>query len=289
VPPCRAHRAPLQRDRTDSDVPMTTATSTKTFHDYVREYSPSESANDAMWEEFDRRSRELPFLDAHRSWVEETKWGFGDRAFHYMWYLLLRDEILPREDPALLEIGVYKGQVISLWALIASELGRTARIHAISPLRGTRPKLPRGFARIATYLSRRYREDSRNGNHYERLDYAAAVREIFERFSQDVSKVTFFRGLSEDPGIKQQTAGMTFDLVYIDGGHRYEEVQHDIAYYGSRVKQGGFMVLDDASSFQPGTRFFRGHESVSRAAEELDAATWHNVLNVGHNRIYKRR
>ena len=38
-----------------------------------------------------------------------------------MWYLILRDDVLNRPDPRLLEIGVYKGQVISLWALIASQ------------------------------------------------------------------------------------------------------------------------------------------------------------------------
>ncbi|HET7457931.1 MAG TPA: class I SAM-dependent methyltransferase [Gemmatimonadaceae bacterium] len=261
----------------------------KSFQQYVREYEPSEAANDALWEEFARRTREVPFLDRHRTWVEEHRWGFGDRAFHYMWYLLLRDDVLRRADPALLEIGVYKGQVVSLWSLIASELGARARIHAVSPLSVTGRQLRWPLHQFALRLSRRYRADAESGNlSYEPLDYGKAVREIFERFGQDFSAVDVLRGFSEDPAIKQRVADASFDVVYVDGGHRYEQATHDIEYYGGRVKPGGYMVLDDASVFQPGARFWKGHASVSRAAEELDAREWRNVLNVGHNRIYQR-
>jgi hypothetical protein len=77
-------------------------------------------------------------------------------------------------------------------------------------------------------------------------------------------------------------------VVYIDGDHSYAVSALDMAYYGDLLKPGGFLVLDDASCFQPGSKFFKGHEEVSRAAEEIDKAKFQNILNVGHNRVYAR-
>ena len=48
------------------------------------------------------------------------------------------------------------------------------------------------------------------------------------------------------------------------------------------------LVADDAGCELPGTVFWKGHESVSRAARELPALGFTNVLNVGHNRVYQR-
>jgi len=47
-------------------------------------------------------------------------------------------------------------------------------------------------------------------------------------------------------------------------------------------------VIDDASCNLPGTAFWKGHESVSRAADHWGGPGFVNVLNVGHNRVYKR-
>jgi hypothetical protein len=47
-------------------------------------------------------------------------------------------------------------------------------------------------------------------------------------------------------------------------------------------------VMDDASCFLPGTGFWKGLEAVSVAAEDIPALGFENVLNVGHNRVYRR-
>src|SRR5215510_11645664 len=114
----------------------------KRLDEYVQEYVRSEACNDAIWEEFTHATNNIPYLRAHRDWVEEHEWGFGFPAFHYMWYLLLTQDVFMREAPALLEIGVYKGQVISLWALIAAKEQATPRIYAISPLTAGHRILP---------------------------------------------------------------------------------------------------------------------------------------------------
>src|SRR5688572_14414463 len=54
-------------------------------------------------------------LKAHRHYFTRRKRGFGEDAFHTMWFLLFR-EFRPE---AFLEIGVYRGQALSLAALLA--------------------------------------------------------------------------------------------------------------------------------------------------------------------------
>jgi hypothetical protein len=76
---------------------------------YVANYKPTGEHNDTVWKSFGEHTDTVHFLKAHRDWVEQSSWGFGDRAFHYMWYLLLRDDVLSRPCPLLLEIGVYEG------------------------------------------------------------------------------------------------------------------------------------------------------------------------------------
>src|SRR5262245_2653445 len=150
----------------------------KSLRDYVQAYIPSEEANDALWNEFTHLTNSISYLRDHRNWVEKYNWGFGDRAFHYMWYLLLTQEILGRVNPALLEIGVYKGQVISLWTLIARETRKVPHIYAISPLIAGHRELPSVLHRIALKLSRRYRENVESRNHYPQEDYMHCIGQI---------------------------------------------------------------------------------------------------------------
>ena len=261
----------------------------KRFQDYVAGYRSTGEENDRVWTEFTEATDTIDWLREHRDWVERNNWGLGDRAFHFMWYLLLRDAIVPiAERPALLEIGVFNGQVISLWALIASQCGATPRIFGISPLAGN-PAYPRGLHFLMLRFNKRYKEDAAVGNLFPHKDYRGCIERLFREFGQNFGSVRLLRGSSQDLAIRGQIDSERFDVVYIDGGHRYDQVLQDITFYGSRVKPGGYLVLDDASWFQPGSAFFKGFESASRAAEELDAGVFQNVLNVGHNRIYQKR
>src|SRR5205085_12415117 len=68
-------------------------------------------------------------LREHRAYFTQSKRGFGEDAFHVLWYLLVR-EFKPRD---FLEIGVYRGQTISLVALIGRLLGSSCHVRGISP------------------------------------------------------------------------------------------------------------------------------------------------------------
>ena len=65
----------------------------------------------------------------HRLFFSKKLRGYGENPFHSMWYLLFR-EFKPEN---CLEIGVYRGQVISLWQLLAKKLELKVKIYAISP------------------------------------------------------------------------------------------------------------------------------------------------------------
>lgn len=256
----------------------------------IANYRLTAEHNDALWKSFEQKTDTVSFLKAHRDWVEEKSWGFGDRAFHYMWYVLLRDDVLKRPSPRLLEIGVYKGQVVSLWALIAERLGQAVEIAGVSPLKGGRPRFAdnRVLHRCAQLISRRYRQDVRSANLYKEVGYRDAVHRIFDEFGLQSASVNLLTGYSQDDSVRAQLAGRSFDLIYIDGGHRYEEVAQDLDFYAPRVAPSGYLVVDDASCNLPGTAFWKGHESVSRAVTDWGAPGFVNVLNIGHDRVYRR-
>lgn len=259
-----------------------------TLDEYIAAFENTTAANNLRWKEFDSCADSMPSLKSHRDWVESNSWGFGDRAFHYMWYLLMRDDILLRSDPRMLEIGVYKGQIISLWSLIAKQAQKTVSVYAVSPLRGNVPPSGWGLGRAQLLLSQRYRRKQQAGNLYKRLDYFSCIQGIFAEFDLDLNTVRLIKGYSQDDRVKRAIGDTNFDVVYIDGGHLYEEVSHDIQYYGDKVKLGGYLVMDDAAYFLPGDVFWKGRESVALAAQNIHESMFENVLNVGHNRVYKR-
>src|SRR5207244_9792276 len=135
--------------------------------------------NDAFHAEFTSRTWSDPILASHRRYVEENQLGFGDAAFHYLWLLII-EYVSAGQTPRLLEIGVYKGQIISLWALVLRYLGRVGEIHAISPLRGD--PMPGSLVRhrLRWVLSRHYREKLRNGDFYELANYEQIILELFQ-------------------------------------------------------------------------------------------------------------
>ena len=119
-------------------------------------------------------------------------------------------------------------------------------------------------------------------------DYREDVSRIFEEFGLQNGNVNLIKGYSQDEHVRRKVVGRSFDVVYIDGGHRFEEVTADLEFYALLVRHGGYLVLDDASCSLPGTAFWKGHESVSRAVENWGMPGFANVLNVGHNRVYRR-
>ena len=259
-----------------------------TLEEIVAGYQNTAKQNDLIHRQFTECTWANPMLAAHRRYVEENDLGFGDAAFHSLWLQLLAEAAVRFKRVRALEIGVFKGQVISLWAVIAKTLNLDVKISAITPLRGN----PMPKSRIWNWL--RYRVDSRfrdeivNGNFYENANYEDLIRNLFCRFSVDFEQVQIHRGLSSDEKILAATAHENYEIVYVDGDHTYDGALRDFTAFGSKVTAGGWLVADDAGCDLLGSSFWKGHESVTRAARKLPELGFRNVLNVGHNRVYER-
>jgi Methyltransferase domain len=255
---------------------------------HLAAYKNTADHNDQVHRDFTAATAGDPLLSLHRAYIEKHKLGFGDPAFHALWMLLL-NEIRKRFDrPHVLEIGVFKGQVISLWALLAKTHNWPIQIFAVSPLEGQPLKGSKWWRSLKFRLIPKFRERIRSGDFYPDDDYEAIVRKLFVHFDLSFSAVNLRRGYSTDPSVLQTLSGQHFHLVYVDGDHTYEGAAADIRNFAPKVPHGGFIVMDDAAFDLPGTVFWKGYETVCRACALLPAMGFTNVLNVGHNRVFER-
>jgi hypothetical protein len=259
-----------------------------TFEQLVADYNNTAAHNDAVFQQLSELTWADPNLSAHRRHIEQNKLGFGDAAFHAMWLRLLDHASRRFGTVRALEIGVFKGQVISLWGVIAKQFEMDLQICAITPLSGQ--PLPR--SKLATWLrarfDRSFREELNNGNFYAQADYLNIITQLFERFDLNINSISLHRGYSTDPHILERVANSTFHIIYVDGDHTFQGALHDFKVFGPKIVKGGWLVADDAGCSLPGTAFWKGHEAVSHAAELLPDMGFRNILNVGHNRVYER-
>jgi hypothetical protein len=260
-----------------------------TFTDYTKQYVSNAENNDRLFAQFTSATWADPLLARHRKHIEEHKLGFGDPAFHYLWRILLLEATVRFAKPRCLEIGVFKGQIISLWALLGRELSLPLELHAVTPLSG-HPAPPETLWRKLRYrFSRSYREEVDNGNFYPTDDYEKCIRRLFVAFQLSWSDVRLWHGYSTDPKILAEMPGNeAFHLIYVDGDHTYEGATADIVNFAPRVAKGGWIVMDDAGCDLPGSGFWKGHPSVSQACHLLPTLGFRNILNIGHNRVFER-
>jgi hypothetical protein len=258
------------------------------FEQLVAEYQNTADHNDYLVKTMTEATWSNPILAPHRKYFQTNRLGFGDPCFHSMWLTLMCSAQRRFGRVRALEIGVFKGQVISLWALIAKHWGIDLQISGITPLMGNpRPK-SRLKAWLRYRLDPRFREQTDNANFHEMADYASIIRENFRRFDVDFESVVLHKGFSTDKKVVEDLANETFHIVYVDGDHTYDGALHDFTTFGSKVVKGGWLVADDAGCSLPGNDFWKGLPAVSQAAEHLLGLGFRNVLNVGHNRIYQR-
>ena len=201
-------------------------------------------------------------LKTHRVYFAQNQRGFGEDAFHAMWWALMR-EFKPHR---CLEIGVYRGQVISLWALIGKLLKLPIEIHGISPFQ------PIGDAVSA------YRID---------IDYQTDTLTSFNHFG--LSAPTLVKALSTDCEATEHIAHHEWDLIYIDGSHDYDIAAADYCRCRDHLRIGGLLILDDASmytDFKPPLFSFIGHPGPSRVAAESATKEMRFLGAVGHNNVF---
>jgi hypothetical protein len=234
------------------------------FQPIVDDWKNEDLYNDLLHSRFTKYVNELTFLKEHRDWVEANQFGFGDRAFHYLWRILVHE--MPK-DFAMLEVGVFKGQTISLVALLAKVMEKNAIVFGITTLQPTpdeRCKYPVG-------------------------DYASWIKQIHDQFK--LPQPELIVGRSDEPRVISLARVHQYDMVYIDGGHDYKDVIADISNYADTVKVGGFLVMDDASIGRLNVgSCWSGLEAVALAvATTLDKdPRFKFLLAVGHINVFQR-
>ena len=203
-------------------------------------------------------------LRDHRAWFDQQRRGFGEDAFHVMWFLLFQ-EFKPAR---FLEIGVYRGQALSLAALLARHLGISCRTQGISP-----------FSPAGDAVSK-YRQD---------VDYLEDTLSHFNHFA--LPRPDLLKAYSTDPEAVALIKSCQWDLIYIDGNHDYEVVCKDWSVCSASIKPGGVIVLDDAgltSAYRPPLFASGGHPGPSRLAKEIDPGQFREIIQVGHNRAFQK-
>jgi hypothetical protein len=200
----------------------------------------------------------------HRNYFTQESRGFGEDAFHAMWYLLFK-EFRPVR---CLEIGVYRGQVISLWALLARLFEFPCLIHGISPF------TPAGD-HVSTYLAD--------------IDYKADTIKNHEAFG--LPPPSLLKAYSTDEEARTLIRSEVWDLIYIDGNHDYEVVLADYEVCKDSLAEGGLLVVDDSSlytNYRPPFFSFAGHPGPSRIARDRAMYEMQFLGAVGHNNIFIR-
>jgi Methyltransferase domain len=203
-------------------------------------------------------------LRQHRAFFSVQGRGFGEDALHAMWWLLL-EEFKPE---SCLEIGVFRGQVISLWTAIAGIVGYSCDVHGISP-----------FSALSDQVSR----------YSDAIDYHADVLSFFEHFQ--LQRPTLVRALSSDPEAIRHISSRKWDLMYIDGGHDYETVVADYRVCTNSLAEGGLLVLDDSSlytSFRAPSFSFAGHPGPSKVMLDYAMHELTFLGGVGHNNVFSK-
>ncbi|HEY2010069.1 MAG TPA: class I SAM-dependent methyltransferase [Rhizomicrobium sp.] len=204
-------------------------------------------------------------LRDHRVYFSQEQRGFGEDAFHAMWFLLLR-EFRPHN---CLEIGIYRGQTISLWALTARLCGFACDLSGISPFS------PAG---------------DENSVYMREVDYLADTQKSFARFSNLTPN--FLKAFSTDTVAKSHIASRQWDMVYIDGNHDYEVALSDYQVCRDNLAPGGLLVLDDSSlysGYRPPLFGFPGHPGPSRVLRDFAMKELEFLGAVGHNNVLQKQ
>ena len=203
-------------------------------------------------------------LREHRSYFTRHGRGFGEDAFHVMWFLLF-NELKPSN---FLEIGVYRGQTISLLALLAKISASRCDVYGISP-----------FSSAADAVSR-YREG---------IAYFEDTLTNFERFA--LPPPHLLKAYSTDSSALALIQSRAWSAIYIDGNHDYEIVSRDWKACAANIAPGGIIVLDDSgltTSYKPPNFATAGHPGPSKVAAEIDRSQFQEILQVGHNRVFQK-
>jgi hypothetical protein len=192
--------------------------------------------------------------------------GYGELSFSWHWYLIVNEM---EQNFKFLEIGVYKGRVLSLIKLLSDLLKKNAQIWGITPLCEAGDKY----------------------STYDSCNYLNEIKSSFINNNISFENTEIIKGFSENDDTINKAKENMYDILFIDGCHDYKNVCLDINNYSQMLKSGGYLVMDDASIYiKDAYGAFLGHPDVGKAI--IDCLDNNNdfihLYSVGHNRIWRK-
>ena len=239
----------------------------KDFERFSKEWVDTPEYNLFIYDYFDQQVGASPLLTNHNGIVEKYKLGYGEKAFRYLWALVLSQA---PKDGKFLEIGVFKGSILALSQLISNELELNLSTYGLTPLNSTGDKYSK----------------------YDYDNYEYSISFLYNHLGLTIDNTYIIEGLSTDNYVKENAkASGPYDILYIDGGHDYETVINDIDLCTEVLKPGGLMIMDDASSFlnlSKNHKGFPGHHDVGQAIKDhVDTKNiYTHLFACGHNSVW---
>lgn len=236
-----------------------------TLNDYSKEWEDTPEYHSLIHDTFIKFMEDVPKLKAHREFIKGNAFGFGEDSFHWL-HKLIVDE-MPNSFK-FLEIGIFRGQTLSLYKLLADMAKKKIQRFGVSPM------------------------DSSDG-HWE-SDYFLDVSLLHQHFNLKKDYSIYHGSSTDEKIIDKAKETAPYDIVYIDGGHTREVVDSDLLHYAPFVKKGGYLLIDDAcNDFSMKWGFFQGINDVTNAVLDWKDTNigqeFEFVFNVVHNRLYKRK
>jgi hypothetical protein len=220
--------------------------------------------NEIIYTTFEKNVKKFPNIEKQFNITA----GFGELSFSWSWYLLVKS--MP-DTFTFLEIGVYKGRILSLIQLLSNMLNKNVKIYGVTPLDGD--------------ATDKYSE-------YEKIDYLSAIKKSYSISNIPFTNTEIIHGYSQEESIIKKTKETSpYDMVFIDGCHDYEIVIQDINNYSEMIKPYGYLILDDASLYiENPYGSFLGHPDVGKAIQQtLDKdPRFVHLYAIGHNRIWQK-
>jgi len=226
-------------------------------------YKTNENKHYHLYNEFEKNvMKDHALLDSFNSIS-----GYGEIPFVWHWKLLV--DQCPSEF-TFLEIGVYRGRVLSQVGMLATTANKNAKIYGITPLSNEGDKY----------------------SNYETIDYLQEITQNFMKLNGNHTNLKIIKGYSQDSIIiKKAWEQGPYNILFIDGCHDYDAVVSDLNHYSNMVVPGGYLVMDDASLYldDPYGKFL-GHPDVSKAAKDVmdNNDDFTHIYAVGHNRVWQR-
>lgn len=219
--------------------------------------------NHIIYNEFNKKIQTNEIFYEH---FNKTQ-GYGELPFSWNWHLIVKSI---EKDFNFLEVGVYKGRLLTLISLLSKIHNKNCKIVGVTPLENIGDKY----------------------SVYDNDNYFLAIKNGFENLNLSMENVNIIKGLSQDEEVLKKLNEMNkFNIIFIDGSHDYEVVCSDIINYIPFLKEGGYFVMDDSSLYieNPGG-LFKGHPDVGKAIiDVLEKDTRMKELYAcGHNRIWKK-